>query len=447
MGKRGMELPHRLGGVLAGTALSGTAIATCLGVMWLRRNHQGGVNGDGAMPALAAAAAVAAVLLGATALLLLLKRTPDIRITNGLTVSAVFVSLVPLEVVLLRETWAVLVSSASLAVLVALALGRSHLGGLLLADSRGLPLDDTSEEAGVMPTRPPLSSQANNDKSAKPRARDHAVASVRHAQIRSGARSFTRRTGFDADPTGRGEKAQRRTPRLSRGVRCIWDSRRRSQELHRRTIRRWPGAGSGVHRINPGAPPPESVVELAANARRESNSLSEQLAALSQELDRSIERLDRICADIDVRHESARPTPTQQEMDLVAVAGASELSKALTSIVSRLDALCERLERCVDGLERFGTGADEGLDEEPPPAGREATGTTGPQLQPAEQPRPPTSGPDQLGFFREQVEALVSRLQRGIVGDHGPAVELHAIRSLRERLDGFLQKLDAEERE
>jgi hypothetical protein len=166
---------------------------------------------------------------------------------------------------------------------------------------------------------------------------------------------------------------------------------------------------------------------------------------LSQELDHYIERLDRICSDIDVKHESATPASTQQEIDLVAAAGASDLSKALTSIASRLDALCERLEPCVDGLERFGTGVDERLEEKPPPPGGEATESTRPQ--PAEQPRPPAPGPDQLGFFREQVEALVSRLQRGIVGDHGPGVELQVIRSLRERLDGFLQKLEAEDRE
>jgi hypothetical protein len=181
------------------------------------------------------------------------------------------------------------------------------------------------------------------------------------------------------------------------------------------------------------------VTELAANARRESNSLPEQLAALSQELDRSIERLDRICADIDVRRESARPTPTQQEVDLVAGAGASNLSAVLTGIVSRLDALCDRFEPCVDRLERSATSADQGLEEEPPPAGREATGTTEPQA--AVQSRPLVSGPDELSLFREQVDTLVSRLQRRIVDDHGPGVELQVIRGLRERLDRFLRNL------
>ena len=442
--KSGMARFRRLGGVLAGAALSGTAIAVCLGVAWLRRNHQDGGNGDGAMLALAAAA-VAAVLLATTVLLLLLKRTPDTRITNGLTASAVLVSLVPLEVFLLKETWAVLLSSALLVVLVVFVLSRSRLRGLPVADSRELVLDDQSEEAGVMPTQPPLSSQANNDKSDKPRARDQETEALRRGQVRSGGRSFARRTVFDPDATRPSEKAARRTLHLSRGVRCIWDSKRRSEKPPRRTLRGRPSGRPRVHQISPGAPPPERLIEPAADAREESNALSERLLVLSQELDHYIERLDRICSDIDVKHESATPASTQQEMDLVAAAGASDLSKALTSIVSRLDALCERLEPCVDGLERFGTGVDERLEEKPPPPGGEATESTRPQ--PAEQPRPPAPGPDQLGSFREQVEALVSRLQRGIVGDHGPGVELQVIRSLRERLDGFLQKLEAEDRE
>jgi hypothetical protein len=382
------------------------------------------------MLAITAVAAVSAVLLAVTALLLRRERTPDTRITNGLTASAVFMSLVPLEVLLLKETWAVLVSSALFAVLVALVLSESRQTGLPIVASRRLALGDLSRETGVMPTQPPLSSQANNDKIDKPRARDQEAEALRRG---------------DPDATRPSEKAARRALHLSRGVRCIWDSKRRSEKPPRRTLRGRPGGRPRVHQISPGAPRPEHVIEPAADAREESNALSERLIALSQGLDRSIERLDRICADIDVKHESATPASTQQEMDLVAPANASDLSKALPSIVSRLDALCERLERCVDGLERFGTGVDEWLEERPPPAGREATESTRPQ--PAEHPRPATSDPDQLGFFREQVEALVSRLQRGIVGDHGPADDLQVIRSLRERLDGFLQKLEAEERE
>jgi hypothetical protein len=181
------------------------------------------------------------------------------------------------------------------------------------------------------------------------------------------------------------------------------------------------------------------VVGPTADAKRRSNALSERLATLSQELDHSIERLDRICAEIDVKHRGATSASTERETDPVAAAAASDLSKGLTS--SRLDALCERLERCVDALERFGTGNECRAERPPPAAGHEAAESTRPQ--PAEQPCLPTSGPDQLGFFREQVEALVSRLQRGIVGDYGPAVELQVIRSLREQLYGFLQKLEA----
>jgi hypothetical protein len=436
---------RRLDGVLAGTALSSTAIAICLGVTWLRRNHQVGGNGHGAMVAIAAVAAVSAVLLAVTALFLLRERTPDTRISNGLTASAVFVSLVPLEVVLLNETWVVFVSSALLAVLVVLVLSQSRLGSLSIAASQELAGDHPLGEVGTMPTPAPLSPQANNGRSDKPRARDQETEALRRGQVRSSGRSFARRTVFDPDATRPSEKAARRTLHLSRGVRCIWDSKRRSEKPPRRTLRGRPSGRPRVHQISPGAPPPERVIEPAADAREEANALSERLLVLSQELDHSIERLDRICSDIDVKHESATPASTQQEMDLVAAARASDLSKALTSIVSRLDALCERLEPCVDGLERLGTGVDERLEERPPPAGGEATESTRPQ--PAEQPRPAAPGPDQLGFFREQVEALVSRLQRGIVGDRGRGVELQVIRSLRERLDGFLQKLEAEDRE
>jgi hypothetical protein len=396
------------------------------------------------MLAITAVAAVSAVLLAVTALLLLRERTPDTRITNGLTASAVLTSLVPLEVLLLKETWAVLVFSALFAVLVALALSRSRLQGLPIADSRGLALDDHSEEADVVPAQPPLSSQANNDKSGRSRARDQEAEALRRGQVRSGGRSFARRTVFDPDATRPSEKAARRTLHLSRGVRCIWDSKRRNQDLRRRILRRWPGAGSSVHRISPGAPPPERVAEPAANAREDSNALSEHFIALTQELDHSIERLDRICADIDVKHESATPASTQQKVDPVAAAGASDLPEALTSIVSRLDALCERLQPCVDRLERFAAGVDERL-EERPPAGREETESTRPE--PAEQSHPLTSGPDGLGFFREQVDALVSRLQGGIVGDRDPGVELQVIRSLKDQLGGFLQRLEAAERE
>jgi len=185
------------------------------------------------------------------------------------------------------------------------------------------------------------------------------------------------------------------------------------------------------------------VIEPAVDARDESNALSERLLALSQELDHSIQRLGRICADIDVRRESARPT--QQDRDLVASAGASDLWAALTGIVSRLDALCARLEPRADRLERSATGVDERLDEEPPPAAPEATESTDPQ--PAVQSRPLVHAPDELSLFREQVDTLVNKWRPGIVEDHGFGVELQVIRDLRERLDRFLQNLEAGDRE
>ena len=175
----------------------------------------------------------------------------------------------------------------------------------------------------------------------------------------------------------------------------------------------------------------------------ETRLLSERVAALSEDLECSIEALDRICAAIDVKRETPAPTPTPQDTSPV-VGDASDLAEALTILVGRLDALCERLERRVDRLERFADSVDGRIDERSPPPGRETTESTGPS--PSEEAGAPASVPGELGAIREQVEALVGGLRQAD-SDGEPAVELQVIRGLRERLADFLQKLEEEEKQ
>jgi len=413
--RRRIALPRRLGGVLAGTALSCIAIATSLVATWLGRGEKADDNGSGVL-LIAAAAAVPAFLLGATALVLLSERTSNAKITGTLTALAVFVSLVPLEIIFLRETWAVFVFSALFAVLVALVLSESAEPGLPGTAMRGSSFGQIGGKGDVVPTPPPL----NHGEGERAGTPDHEVTTLPHRRVRR-ARPSVRRAVLDSHASGRHQK-----------------------RLRHRALRRRPVEEARAFQVDEGNPPPEPAVEPPPAASRESNDLLPHLVALCQELESSIERLELLSTAISKGHEEGAPTCALEEMDQ-ATTGVSVPSEVATYIMTRFDALCEQLESCVERFQRLATDVDERPRERLPTTARQPTESIGPQ--PHAPSRPPASSLEDLRFFREQIDALIGRLGEGITGDDGPDLELQVIRSLRERLARFLQELEVEDSE
>ncbi|MDI6858394.1 MAG: hypothetical protein QME71_08785 [Dehalococcoidia bacterium] len=118
--RRRTSVRRRLGGVLAAAALSCVAIVTSFVVSWMSCRE--GDDGCGVGLLVAAAAVVPAFLLGGAALILLSERTSSPILTNVITALAVFFALVPLEMVFLRQIWAVFAFSGLFAVFVAMVL-------------------------------------------------------------------------------------------------------------------------------------------------------------------------------------------------------------------------------------------------------------------------------------------------------------------------------------
>ena len=405
--RRRIALPRRLGGVLAGTALSCIAIATSLVTTWLGRGEKADDNGSGVL-LIAAAAAVPAFLLGATALVLLSERTSNAKITGTLTALAVFISLIPLEIIFLRETWAVFVFSALFAVLVALVLSESAEPGLPGTAMRGSSFGQIGGKGDAVPTPPPL----NHGEGERAGTPDHEVTTLPHRHVRRARRS-ARRAVLDSHASGRHQK-----------------------RLRHRALRRRPVEEARAFQVDEGNPPPA--------ASRESNDLLPHLVALCQELESSIERLELLSTAIGKGHEEEAPTSALEETDQ-ATPGVSVPSEVATYIMTRFDALCKQLESCVERFQRLATDVDERPRERLPTTARQTTESIGPQ--PHAPSRPPASSLEDIRFFREQIDALIGRLGEGITGDDGPDLELQVIRSLRERLARFLQELEVEDSE
>lgn len=145
--RRRPSVRRRLGGVFAAAALSCAAIVTSFVVSWM--SCEGGDDGCGVRLLVAAAAVVPAFLLGGAALVLLSERTSSPILTNVITALAVFFALIPLEMVFLRQIWAVFAFSGLFAVFVAMVL--SEPGAATMREMRKQPRTAPEGERGAAP--------------------------------------------------------------------------------------------------------------------------------------------------------------------------------------------------------------------------------------------------------------------------------------------------------
>lgn len=412
--RRRIALPRRLGGVLAGTALSCIAIATSLVATWLGRGEKADDNGSGVL-LIAAAAAVPAFLLGATALVLLSERTSNAKITGTLTALAVFISLIPLEMILLQETWAVFVFSALFAVLVALVLSEAAPPSLPTVASPGLPIEGRQREGDSAPAQPPFPLPVNNVEGEKPQSPHLEVANVRHRHFRRSAQPLARQAGQGRDA----ERARVRRPR-------------------RRLLRRQSVEEPQIPQAEPTVLPLEPVAQSLADALGKSNDLMAHLVALSQELEPPIERLERVSTSTEGERDKRSGASAQEEMDPVGATQERDTSEAVAALTSRLDALGEQLASCVDRLERLAADIDGRLKAQQPATSREETEP--PRPRKSVRSPPPASSEDELLLISQQVSALMGRLDRGIPDGDSINSEFQVIRMLREQLAKFLRE-------
>ena len=154
--RRRTSVRRRLGGVLAAAALSCAAIVTSFIVSWMSCEESDDGCGVGLL--VAAAAVVPAFLLGGAALILLSERTSSPVLTNVITALAVFFALVPLEMVFLRQIWAVFAFSGLFAVFVAMVLSEPGVA-TLEKEMRKQPQTAPEGERGPAPVSSPDAGQ------------------------------------------------------------------------------------------------------------------------------------------------------------------------------------------------------------------------------------------------------------------------------------------------
>jgi len=354
---RRRPLSRRLGGVLAGAALSSLAVATSVVVIWVNRDGSGGDSS--VLIVIAAAVGVPAFLLGAIALVLLSGRTRNAKIINTATALAVFVSLLPMGIIFLREVWAAFAFSILFAVLVALVLTEPTERDSPEA-VRELPALDPQGPSESTPGGPPPPTSLEDAVDSactiaghlpgpwqRRLSRGSRVISKREGETRTGRRKRkiirfeARRHGYREDATSP-QEPWRTASNANDTAPSPQESGRDSSAILDAFLERMESTLDRLERaLSSRAAEPEETLQTPNEGPTHSKcvdvaetSAEQRLALLYGQVEASARRLDSLVADADLRFKEwlaaardGRPGVTSDEPD--ATADASELLRSV----------------------------------------------------------------------------------------------------------------------
>ena len=393
---RRRPLSRRLGGVLAGAALSSLAVVTSIVVMLVDRNSFGGDGG--VLIVIAAAIGVPAFLLGAISLVLLSGRTRNAGVVNTVTALAVFVSLIPMGIIFLQEVWAAFAFSFLFAVLVAL---------VLTERTERDPADAVGELPALEHPEPPESVRSESPPpiSAKDVA-DAVPALARHLprpwqrRLSRGSSAIVRQTGDRRRPGRRRESVQHMMfrPRPKDDAAAL------------------PELPSMVS--DDAAPPPEDLTPDSSRV----------FDAFLDRMESGLERLERALASRAEQPDETLPMAT--ETPTPDASGEAEEP----SPDERLALLCEQVEAATRRLEALITDADSRFKEWLAASRNGHMGTT------ATEPGAALEAFDVLRSVRDDMSSLVRGLDGTGSTSGGLDAQLAAIRNLRMRLAKYVER-------
>ena len=396
-----MIVPHRrrplsrqLGGVLAGAALSSLAVATSVVVMWVNRDSSAGDGG--VLIVIAAAVGVPAFLLGAISLVLLSGRTRNAWIVNTATALAVFVSLIPMGIIFLREVWAAFAFSFLFAVLVDLVLTEPTERGPAKAVGE-LPALEHPESSESAPSEspPPIS------------AKD--VADALPAIARHLPRPWQRRLSRGSSAIIRQAGDRRQSGRRRESVRHTLRHRHREDAV---ALPELPPAPS-----NDAAPLPQDFIPDS----------SKILDAFLERMESGLERFERALAGHAEQPDETLPMTTE------APAPDASGHAAESSADERLALLYEQIEAATRRLDVLIAEADSRFKEWLAASRNGHTGMT------ASEPDTAKDAFEVLLSVKEDMGSLARGLDGSGPASGGLEAQLAAIRNLRMRLAKYVE--------
>jgi hypothetical protein len=388
-------LSRQLGGVLAGAALSSLAVATSVVVIWVNRDSSGGDSG--VLIVIAAAVSVPAFLLGATSLILLSGRTRNVKIVNTATALAVFVSLIPMGLIFLREVWAAFAFSFLFAVLVALVLTEptERVPAKAIGELSVLEHPEPSESA---PSESPQPISAKDGADAVP------ALAVRLP------RPWQRRLSRGSSAIGRQAGDRRRAGRRER--------------VRHMTLR---------HRHKEDAVPLPELLPAAANEaaplpQGPVPDSSRILDAFLERMESGLERFERALAGHAEQADEILPMTTEAPApDASGDAEERSADERLALLYAQIEAATRRLDVLIEDVDsRFkewlaaSRNGHTGMTASEPHAGRNAF--------------------EVLRSVQDDVASLVSGLDGGGPASGGLEAQLAAIRNLRMRLAKYVER-------
>jgi hypothetical protein len=391
---RRRPLSRRLGGVLAGAALSSLAVVTSVVVMLVNRNGSGGDSG--VLIVVAAAVGVPAFLLGAISLVLLSGRTRNVGIVNTATALAVFVSLIPMGIIFLREVWAAFAFSLLFAVLVALVLTERtdpdsvNAAGELLAWKHPEPAKSASSESP-----PPIS--AENVTDALPGLARH-LPEPWQRRLSRGTSAIVRQAGDRRRPGRRRESVRHMTLRHRHKENVV-------------PLPEQPTAAAG----NDAALLPEDLTPDSSRI----------LEALLERMESGLERFERALAGhAEESDETLAMTPAADTSRDAEVSSADE---RLTLLYGQVEAATRRLDVLI-------ADADSRFKEWLAVSRNGHTGTT------ATEPDAAKNAFEVLRSVQDDMGSLVRELDGEGPASGGLETEIAAIRNLRMRLAKYVKR-------
>ena len=402
-GSTGVIAPHRrrplsrqLGGVLAGAALSSLAVATSVVVMWVNRDSSGGDSG--VLIVIAAAVGVPAFLLGAISLILLSGRTRNVRIVNTATALAVFVSLIPMGLIFLREVWAAFAFSSLFAVLVALVLTEPTERDPAKAVSE-LPALEHPEPSGRAPFESPPPISAKDVADAVPVPTRH-LPGPWQRRLSRGSSAIVRQAGD-----------RRRSGRRRESVRHMTLRHRHNEDAV--SLPELPPAAA-----NDAAPLPQDFIPNS----------SKILDAFLERMESGLERFERALAGhAEESDETLAMTTEVPAPDASGDAAESSADERLALLYEQVEAATRRLEVLVAEVDsRF----KEWL----------ATSRNGHIGMTANAPDATENASEVLRSVRDDMGSLLRGLDGGGPAAGGLEAQLAAIRNLRMRLAKYVER-------
>jgi hypothetical protein len=357
--------------------------------MLVNRNSLGGDGG--VLIVIVAAVSVPAFLLGAISLILLSGRTRNVRIVNTATALAVFVSLIPMGLIFLREVWAAFAFSFLFAVLVALVLTEPTERDTAKAVS-DLPALEHPEPSESAPSESPPPISAKDVADAVPAL---AVRLPRPWQRRlsRGSSAIVRQAG-DRRRAGRRERVRHMTLRHPPKDDAV-------------VLPELPPATA-----NDAAPSPEYVIPDS----------SKILDAFLERMESGLERFERALAGHAEEPDESLPMTT--EAPAPDASGDVEESSA----DERLALLYEQVEAATRRLEVLVADVDSRFKEWLATSRNGHTGMT------ATEPDAARNAFEVLRSVRDDMGSLVKGLDGGGPASGGLEAQLAAIRNLRMRL-------------